>query len=199
MNMHAAPVTIAPVIPRRPDDRDLIALCKRAKHLLERDIEADTKAWQADELYMAAKPAAPLVPGGYGNAERSSKEMRGHLRAAVPCNGKAVLADYRARISRVVSYERECRRLIKELGVKRLRKAAELASDKSVSAIAEITEIQAVTLEGMAYKAALLSLWEKAGYGLDNEGKDLAFSIAEDARSLGTGGLRGGTPARTRN
>ena len=199
MNMHAAPATIPAASPRPRDDRDLIALCKRAKRLLDQDIEAEERAWRADVAFEASEPARPLVPDGCGTTERPSKEMRAHLRAAVPCNGKAVLADYRARIAKVAAYERECLRLDKQLGVTRLRKAASLASDKAVAAIADLSEVQALTLEGMANKAALLSLWEKAGYGLDNEGRDLAFSIAQDARILGTGGLRGGSPARTRN
>ena len=81
----------------------------------------------------------------------------------------------------------------------KLRQVARAAVARLQTAVAKVAATPASSSEGLAYKAALLAPWIAAGFMLDDDyapGRELALTIAEDAREIGTRDLR--SPQRAR-
>lgn len=128
MNVHAAPpADTATPFRRRHDDRDLIAACKRAKALFDKERTLELALFKLEDRVGDQEPAT--------------------LRA---------------------------------------RAAWQKASARVVAMIADIVELRCFTPEGLAYRAALLPLWHRAGYGFLDGAEELALVIAKDACRIGT-------------
>lgn len=182
----------------RQGDKHLMARCRAATRLLEKDLAATNLLCDVTAKYEALKPDRPTVPNLNMNVaidEGDSAAMKQKLPGIAECNSKAVVDAYRTRIAAVVAWEKECARLDREIGYSRADIAASIASNRATTIVEEIACITAKTLVGMAAKASLLLLWKKAGYGLHDSGEELALSIAEDARMLGTGDALRSRPA----
>ena len=186
MNMHVSTPARAAI----PTDRELIILCRRAKRLLEADLDATNRLCDVEVLVQKRKPKPPRCPDmPCLTMETRSSELRRYYREG---RGDRTLGMWRkgirAKIAIAVAYEHECRRVKIEAGLYRAKKAACRAGVLARGAVERVVEVKALTLKGAACKAALVSLWLSAGYGFHDEGSDLAVSVVEDVRKLGTGG-----------
>ena len=184
-------------------DTRLIELCTRAKRALEKDLEATNLLCDFEEKFEKIQPEKPTYTSALGAVVREhddARSMREALADGMAEWSRTAVKNYRARIANVVAYEKERDRVSREIGLTKAKAAASSAGYRVLALITDVAELPATTLLGMAHKAALLPLWDKAGYGLScSDGEALAYSIAEDARMLGTGGPVGGRSRTSRN
>lgn len=182
------------------DDKWLIELCKRARIALEKDLAATNLHSELSDKLMATGPKRPSIETAAGGAyteSLSAAEMREKLPAIRANNLKSVVDAYRQRIATVVAYEKERARVTREIGLTRAKAAAERAAERARAVVEDVAGLPATTHPGLAHKAAILPLWDKAGYGLSHEvGEALAFSIAADAEAIGAGSQRTGSGKR---
>lgn len=189
MNMHANPPANDAAVSRRRDDKELIALCQKAKSQLEEDHRHELLQVDIREVFESKQPKRPLDVR-YVDQERSSAEMKRMLRELTGAGAwpPAKTSEYKAGIQKIEAWEREVKALRDSTGLSDIERICNRLSIRSMTMVRKVAAMPALTMVGLASKAALLHYWDRAGYGFSTTAiETLILSVADDARTLGTG------------
>lgn len=177
-------------------ERKLLRLCRSADHILKEDARLEAALSNIDDAFgdveKPARPADGMLPSSYGNmsfgeareqlrqARTTPKDKLDYWKVAALATGR-----FKAFVDALKVYETRMHALEDEHGLTAARKAADTASRRSRTIIAEIAAIPATSPSGLAAKCRVMKVCRETGWGLHDVFEDLATSIFDEGAHCG--------------